>query len=160
MAEGSLEVVLVSAKGLENTDFLYFGIIGSSFGFSAGIDPYAILTCRTQTTKSSVVTGQGACPEWNETFLFAVSRGVNELKIKLMDKDTFTEDDILGEAIIPLEPVFVEKSVETMSYNVVKDGKYCGEVRVGLKFTPQISRNREFCVEDANIGGWRQSSLE
>ncbi|KAL6565926.1 hypothetical protein OROHE_004981 [Orobanche hederae] len=190
MAEGSLEVVLVSAKGLENTDFLWFGIIGSSFGFSAGIDPYAILTCRTQATKSSVVTearvsskqlatinifderdsiinksnstsqSQGACPEWNETFLFTVSRGVNELKIKLMDKDTFTEDDILGEAIIPLEPVFAEKSVETMSYNVVKDGKYCGEVRVGLKFTPQISRDREFCVEDANIGGWRQSSLE
>ncbi|KAL6498819.1 hypothetical protein OROGR_028366 [Orobanche gracilis] len=125
MAEGTLEVVLVSAKGLENTDFL------------SGIDPYAILTCRTQEKKSSVVTGQGACPEWNETFLFAVSRGVNELKIKLMDKDTFTQDDVLGEAIIPLEPVLAEESVETMSYNVVKEGKYCGEVRVGLKFTRQ-----------------------
>ncbi|CAA0813603.1 C2 domain-containing protein [Striga hermonthica] len=146
MAEGTLEVVLVGAKGLENTDFL------------SGGDPYAILSCRTQEKKSSVASGQGACPEWNETFLFSISGSVDELKIKLMDKDTFTQDDIVGEATIPLETVFAEGSVPTMAYNVVKDENYCGEVRVGLKFTNQ--RSRGFSVEDENIGGWRQSSLE
>ncbi|KAL3624462.1 c-5 sterol desaturase [Castilleja foliolosa] len=146
MAEGTLEVILVNAKGIENTDFL------------SGGDPYAILTCRTQEKKSSVLSGQGSCPEWNETFLFSISHGVDQLRIKIMDKDTFTEDDIVGEATIPLEPVFAEENIPPMSYNVVKNEQYCGEVRVGLKFTPQ--RSRGFCVDEENIGGWRQSSME
>ncbi|KAK6142842.1 hypothetical protein DH2020_023190 [Rehmannia glutinosa] len=122
------------------------------------MDPYAILTCRTQEKKSSVASGDGSCPEWNETFLFTVSGGVTELKIKLFDKDTFTEDDLVGEATIPLEPVFAEESVPPMSYNVVKDEQYCGEIRVGLKFTQQ--RSRGFCADEENLGGWRQSSMD
>ncbi|PIN02327.1 putative Ca2+-dependent phospholipid-binding protein [Handroanthus impetiginosus] len=148
MAEGTLEVLLVSAKGLENTDFL------------SGMDPYAILTCRTQEKKSGVASGEGSCPEWNETFLFTISEGVTELKIKIMDKDTFSADDFVGEATIPLEPVFLEESIPTMSYNVVKDETYCGEIRVALKFTKQESRNRGFEGEEENLGGWRQSSFE
>ncbi|KAL0373644.1 UNVERIFIED_CONTAM: phloem protein 2 [Sesamum radiatum] len=102
--------------------------------------------------------GAGSSPEWNETFLFTVSRGVTELKIKILDKDTFTDDDFLGEVTIPLEPVFAEESIEPMSYRVVKDKEYRGEIRVGLKFTHQVHRDREFGVEE--FGGWKQSSLE
>ena len=40
----------------------------------------------------------GSCSEWNESFLFSISSDVPELKIKLMDKDTFTADDFIGEA--------------------------------------------------------------
>ncbi|EPS70123.1 hypothetical protein M569_04644, partial [Genlisea aurea] len=124
MARGTLEVLLVGAKGLENTDFL------------GGIDPYAIITCRTQEKKSSVASaGQGTSPEWNETFLFTVSGGVTQLKIKIMDKDTFTSDDFLGEATIPLEAVFEEEEIPPVSYSVVKDEEYCGEIKVGLRFT-------------------------
>ncbi|KAK6141025.1 hypothetical protein DH2020_025235 [Rehmannia glutinosa] len=148
MAQGTLEVQLISAKGLENTDFL------------SGMDPYAILTCRTQEKKSSVASGDGSCPEWNETFLFTVSGGVTELKIKLFDKDTFTEDDLVGEATIPLEPVFAEESVPPMSYNVVKDEQYCGEIRVGLKFTQQVKKEQRIFADEENLGGWRQSSMD
>ncbi|KAL0411983.1 UNVERIFIED_CONTAM: Elicitor-responsive protein 3 [Sesamum latifolium] len=146
MSQGTLEVLLVSAKGLDDTDFL------------SSTDPYAILTCRTQEKKSSVASGAGSSPEWNETFLFTVSHGVTELKIKILDKDTFTDDDFLGEVTIPLEPVFAEESIEPMSYRVVKDEEYRGEIRVGLKFTHQRSRDTEFGVEE--FGGWKQSSLE
>ncbi|KAI3449171.1 hypothetical protein Pfo_005836 [Paulownia fortunei] len=148
MAQGTLEVLLVSAKGLENTDFL------------SGMDPYAILTCRTQEKKSSVASGEGSCPEWNETFLFNISGGVTELRIKIMDKDTFTDDDFVGEATIPLEPVFAEESIPPLSYNIVKDQEYCGEIKVGLKFTHQISRDGEFCAEEENFGGWKESSMD
>ncbi|KAL8028242.1 hypothetical protein ABFX02_14G145700 [Erythranthe guttata] len=147
MAQGTLEVLLVSAKRLDNTDFL------------SGIEPYAILTCRTQEKKSSIASGEGTSPDWNETFLFTISGGVTELKIKIMDKDTFTSDDFLGEATIPLEPAFYEERVPPMSYNVVKDEKYCGEIKVGLKFTHQESREGEF-AEEENLGGWKQSSVD
>ncbi|KAG8363339.1 hypothetical protein BUALT_Bualt19G0012100 [Buddleja alternifolia] len=149
MPHGTLEVFLVSAKGLDNTDFL------------SGIDPYAILTCRTQEKKSSVVSG-GSCPEWNETFLFTISGDVTELTIKIMDKDTFTEDDLVGEATVPLGPVFDEESVPPMSYNVVKDQEYCGEIKIGLKFTHERSRDGPFYAHAAEeeIGGWKESSMD
>lgn len=41
---------------------------------------------------------KGSTPEWNETFLFTVSGHVPELHLKIMDKDTFTADDFVGEA--------------------------------------------------------------
>nr|GMD34786.1 elicitor-responsive protein 3 [Ipomoea batatas] len=126
MPQGTLEVVLVSAKGLENTDFL------------CNMDPYAILTCRTQEKKSSVASGKGSNPEWNETFLFNVSDGISELKIKIMDSDNIGSDDVVGEAVIPLESVLSEGSIPQQSYNVVKEENFCGEIRVALTFRPEF----------------------
>ncbi|XP_073278405.1 elicitor-responsive protein 3-like [Primulina huaijiensis] len=147
MPRGTLEVLLVSAKGLDDTDFL------------SNMDPYAVVTCRTQEKKSSVAKGQGSSPEWNETFLFTVSSGVTEIRIKLMDSDNFSSDDFVGEAIIPLEPAFVVEAMPPAAYNVVKDEQYCGEIRVGLKFFPQENCEREFGNED-NLGGWKESSFD
>ncbi|PHT92449.1 Elicitor-responsive protein 3 [Capsicum annuum] len=127
MVRGKLEVLLVSAKGLENTDFLN------------NMDPYVVLTCRTQEQKSSVASGKGSDPEWNETFIFSISEGVEELFLKIMDSDSIGEDDFVGEAKITIEPVLTDGSIPTTCYNVVKDEQYCGEIRVGLTFTPEAS---------------------
>lgn len=40
---------------------------------------------------------EGSTPTWNETFMFAISGDVTELKIKIMDQDSFTADDFVGE---------------------------------------------------------------
>ncbi|EYU38371.1 hypothetical protein ABFS82_05G100700 [Erythranthe guttata] len=146
MARGTLEVLLVGAKGLENTDFL------------SNMDPYAIITCRTQEHKSSVASGKGSDPEWNETFVFTVSDDVPELLIKLLDSDGVSADDFVGEAKIPLEPLFLEGSVPPMSYNVVKDEEYCGEIKIGLKFTRERRCERGFGEEEESYGGWKESS--
>ncbi|RWW44513.1 hypothetical protein BHE74_00049738 [Ensete ventricosum] len=74
------------------------------FGIRCNMDPYAVLTCRTQEQKSSVAsgcidTGKGSDPEWNESFVFTVSDSVPELTIKLMDSDTGSSDDFVGEAM-------------------------------------------------------------
>ncbi|XP_072975213.1 elicitor-responsive protein 3-like isoform X2 [Typha angustifolia] len=86
MVEGTLEVLLVSAKGLDDADFL------------GKMDPYAILICRTQEQKSNVKSGAGSDPEWNESFKFTLSNDVEELTIKLMDSDAVSADDFVGEA--------------------------------------------------------------
>lgn len=39
---------------------------------------------------------------------------------------------------IPLEPVFMEGNLPPTVYNVVKDGEFRGEIRVGLTFTPEV----------------------
>ncbi|KAJ0779341.1 putative C2 domain-containing protein [Helianthus annuus] len=65
MPEGILEVSLVSAKGLENTDII----------------------CK------------GSNPVWNETFLFDISsKDSTDLKIKIMDSDSGSADDLVGHA--------------------------------------------------------------
>ncbi|KAJ3680340.1 hypothetical protein LUZ60_016618 [Juncus effusus] len=133
MGRGTLEVLLVGAKGLENADFL------------CNMDPYAILICRTQEQRSSVAAGKGSEPEWNETFVFTTSDNVSELIIKLMDSDTGSSDDFVGEASINLEAVYVEGSVPPTVYNVVKDGEYKGEIKLGLTFTPEGNRPHEYC---------------
>ena len=45
-----------------------------------------------------VHTAQGSDPHWNENFVFTISDGASELNLKIMDKDTFTKDDFVGEA--------------------------------------------------------------
>ncbi|THG01134.1 hypothetical protein TEA_025910 [Camellia sinensis var. sinensis] len=108
-----------------------------SSNFCPNMDPYAIITCLTQEKRSSVASGKGTTPEWNETFLFTISDDVSELRIKIMDSDNLTQDDFVGEATIPLESLFHEGSIPPTSYNVTKDEQYCGEIRVGLTFTRQ-----------------------
>ncbi|XP_058078107.1 elicitor-responsive protein 3 isoform X2 [Magnolia sinica] len=140
MPAGTLEVLLVGAKGLENTDFL------------CNMDPYAILICRTQEQKSSVASGKGTEPEWNENFVFTVSEGVSEMTIKLMDSDNFSSDDFVGEATIPLEPLFMQGSIPPTVYNVVKDQEYCGEIRVGLTFTPEERGEQRYGTGEQRYG--------
>ncbi|KAL9329901.1 hypothetical protein ACSQ67_004904 [Phaseolus vulgaris] len=134
MPQGTLEVSLVGAKGLENTDYL------------ANMDPYVIFTCRTQEQKSSVATGKGSNPKWNENFVFNISEGVNELRLKIMDSDSMSADDLVGEV--------TEGSIPPTSYNVVKDNHYSGEIRIGLTFK-QLD-HRERCIEE-DFGGWKES---
>ncbi|XP_039774495.1 16 kDa phloem protein 2-like [Panicum virgatum] len=129
MVHGKLEVLLVSAKGLEDTDFLN------------NMDPYVILTCRTQEQKSSVANGEGSEPEWNETFIFTVSDDTPQLNLKIMDSDV-TNDDFVGEASIPLEAVFQEGSLPPTVHPVVKEEKYCGEIKLALTFTPAVETRR------------------
>jgi Ca2+-dependent lipid-binding protein len=142
MVQGTLQVLLVNAKKLNNSEF---------FG---NMDPYAILKCRSHEQKSSVAKGAGTEPQWNESFVFTVSDDTSELFIKLMDEDNFTADDFLGEARIPLAPVFQEGNYPATVYRVVKDEQYCGEVKVSLTFTPSQSRDMEQQV----FGGWKQST--
>ncbi|KAM7256653.1 hypothetical protein ACFE04_012394 [Oxalis oulophora] len=148
MPHGTLEVLLVNAKGLEDTDFLN------------NMDPYVIITCRTQQQKSSIASGKGSNPEWNEHFVFTVSDSVTELKFKIMDSDTGTNDDFVGEATIQLEPLFVERKLEPAIYNVVKDERYCGQIKVGLTFTPEERHARSYDAPEESYGGWKQSSFD
>ncbi|WJX92739.1 hypothetical protein P8452_74340 [Trifolium repens] len=148
MPRGTLEVVLISAKGLEDNDFL------------SSIDPYVILTYRAQEHKSSVQEGAGSNPQWNETFLFTVSDSASELNLKLMEKDNFTNDDNIGEAVIPLDAVFEEGSLPETAYNIVKDQKFCGEIKVALTFTAERNYDRGYNEDEETTGGWKESARD
>ncbi|KAM1294594.1 hypothetical protein ACFX13_014898 [Malus domestica] len=142
MPRGTLEVNLVNAKGLKNTEF---------FG---NMDPYVIITCKKQQKKSKVATAQGSNPEWNENFVFSVADGVTELHLMIMDKDTGTADDFVGELSIPLRTIYEEGKLPPMKYNVLRNKKYHGEIKIGFTFTPAVTNDRELEF----VGGWKESS--
>ncbi|XP_026657059.1 elicitor-responsive protein 1 isoform X5 [Phoenix dactylifera] len=139
MGKGILEVQLIDAKGLASTDFL-----------GGDTDPYVLIQYRSQERKSSICrgAGQGSNPSWNETFKFVVHSPSGEhqhkLILKLMDHDTFTADDFMGEATINVMDVIalgMENGIGELrpcKHRVVlADGTYCGEIRVGVKFTTE-----------------------
>ncbi|KAH0980327.1 hypothetical protein GBA52_007504 [Prunus armeniaca] len=137
------------------------------------MDPYVLLTLRTQEKKSNVVSGQGSAPEWNETFVFTVSDDVSELHLKITEKDNFSADDFWRSKVISLEPIFTEGSIPPTAYNVVnRDKEYRGEIKVGTRFTPEPEQNDgpsggygrndgpsgEYGGSEEGDGGWKQSS--
>ncbi|KAL9690669.1 hypothetical protein QQ045_011075 [Rhodiola kirilowii] len=124
MPRGTLEVLLVGAKGLKNTDHLKKS------------DPYAVLDVRSQVKKSSVASGQGSDPTWNETLLFTITDGLEELSIKLMDSDV-GDDDFVGELTIPLEPLFTGGNIPVKEYTVKRGDKEKGVIRIALSFFPE-----------------------
>ncbi|XP_055808338.1 elicitor-responsive protein 3-like [Solanum dulcamara] len=143
MPSGTLEVFLVNAKGLEDQNWL------------TSMNPYVVITCRTQEKESGVASGEGSDPEWNETFVFTISSDVEEITLKIMDKDTFSSDDFVGEATIPLHEVLREGEVSERAYNVVKDEEYCGEIKLSLTFTSELGSHRR--SHDEEYGGRRKS---
>ncbi|KAL5061973.1 hypothetical protein RYX36_023710 [Vicia faba] len=147
MPRGTLEVVLISAKGLDDNDFL------------TSVDPYVILTYRAQEHKSNVQEGAGSNPQWNETFLFTVSDSTSELNLKIMEKDNYNNDDNIGEVTIPLEAVFEEGRLPESVYKLVKDEEYCGEIKVVLTFTPERNEEQGYNEEEES-GGWKESAGE
>ncbi|GLT43849.1 hypothetical protein SLA2020_177790 [Shorea laevis] len=153
MAVGLMEVFLANAKGLQDTDFL------------GGIDPYVLIQYKGQERKSSAAQDKGSNPTWNEKFTFRVeypgSGSQYKLILKIMDKDTFSADDFIGQATIYVEDLLAQGSengtaeLHRTKYSVVNaENSYYGEIEVGVTF---ILKKEEEAGQD--IGGWRESSF-
>lgn len=162
MGKGILELKLLDAKGLQkNTD-----LIGK-------VDPYVLIQYRGQEHKSKIARGQGGSPTWNETFRFLVrspaaadhhQQQQHKVTLRVMDHDTFTADDFLGEATIFVGDVIargVEEGaaeLQTAKYRVVlADRRYCGEIRASVTFTNQEIEEKE--TEEEEYGGWKHSFI-
>ncbi|XAR72010.1 hypothetical protein NMG60_11018498 [Bertholletia excelsa] len=156
MVIGIMEVLLVDARGLKNNEL---------FG---GIDPYVLIQYKSQERKSSVIRGQGGSPAWNEKFSFRVEYpgGDDQYKLilNIMDKDTFSADDFLGQSTIYLKDLFalgVENGTAELhprKYSVVTaDQSYCGEIQVGVTFTQRVAGEG---YEEEEFGGWKESESD
>ncbi|KAI4307621.1 hypothetical protein L6164_030790 [Bauhinia variegata] len=184
MAIGFMEVELVKAKGLQNTDI---------FG---AIEPYVVVQYKNQEIRSSIGNSlindstdnslyyiiyvqcpfihihrndaeKGSNPVWNEKFTFRVeypgSGGEYKLILKIMEKDQFSADDFVGETIIHVEDLLalgVENGAYELhpcKYRVVSaDQSYCGEIEVGITFTLR----EEVQLEEQEVGGWKESNYD
>ncbi|GAB4841131.1 hypothetical protein Ancab_021875 [Ancistrocladus abbreviatus] len=151
---GLMQVALMEARGLHDTD-----IFGK-------MDPYVVIRYKGQERKSSVARGQGGSPTWNEKFIFRAeypgSGGDYKLILRIMDKDTFSADDFLGQVTIYVKDLLatgVENGKAEMhpcKYSVVgPDESYCGEIKVGVTFTSNSKVGEGSDLEE--YGGWKES---
>ncbi|KAK6929349.1 C2 domain, partial [Dillenia turbinata] len=113
-----------------------------------GMDPYVLIQYKSQERKSSVARGKGCSPTWNEKFTFRIDYPGDgdqyKLTLKIMDKDTFSADDFLGQATIYLKEL-LELGIENgksqlhpSKYRVIHNGSYHGEICVGVNFTATV----------------------
>ncbi|KAL5710786.1 hypothetical protein ACHQM5_021308 [Ranunculus cassubicifolius] len=133
MMNGILKIELLDARGLQDTE-----VIGK-------IDPYVLIQYKDQKLKSKVAKGQGSNPVWNDDFSLWMQYPAEDedytLVMKIMDKDTFTSDDFIGEARINLKELAVlgaEKGtakLEPRYYTVVGEKNVHGaEIQVAFIF--------------------------
>ncbi|XP_068307120.1 elicitor-responsive protein 3-like isoform X2 [Pyrus communis] len=134
-------------RALKTQSFLAIWILMSS-------SPARNSRRRARSQQFYVCAAQGSNPEWNESFVFGVADGVTELHLMIMDKDTGSADDFVGELSIPLRTIYEEGKLPPMKYNVLRNKKYRGEIKIGFTFTPAVTNDRELEF----VGGWKESS--
>ncbi|KAJ6416952.1 hypothetical protein OIU84_002770 [Salix udensis] len=67
-------------------------------------DPYVVLTLGKQTVQTTVVKSN-LNPVWNEELMLSVPQDFGPIKLSVFDHDTFSADDIMGEAEIDIQPL-------------------------------------------------------
>ena len=85
MITGNLTLKPISAKLTHDT---------SSFGT---MDPYVIVKYENQEHTSTVAKKAGKFPSWEDSFCFRMAPNNNIITVVVMDKDTMSSDDFVGE---------------------------------------------------------------
>ncbi|XVF75055.1 hypothetical protein PTKIN_Ptkin13bG0158300 [Pterospermum kingtungense] len=67
-------------------------------------DPYVVLTLGQQTVQTTVIKSN-LNPVWNEELMLSVPQNYGPVKLQVYDYDTFSADDIMGEAEIDIQPL-------------------------------------------------------
>ncbi|CAI9788014.1 unnamed protein product [Fraxinus pennsylvanica] len=88
---GMLKITIIKGTNLAVRDML-------------SSDPYVVLTLGKQKAQTAVVRSS-LSPVWNEELMLSVPQDFGAIKLQVFDYDTFSADDIMGEAEIDIQPI-------------------------------------------------------
>ncbi|KAG6512078.1 protein C2-DOMAIN ABA-RELATED 4-like [Zingiber officinale] len=108
-------------------------------------DPYVIVRMGGQKLKTSVKKND-VNPVWNEDLTLAVSDPIQLLKLQIFDKDTFSQDDKMGDAQIDILS-FVEATKLNLS-----------NIPNGTVITT-VKPNRHNCLADESTIVWKDGTV-
>ncbi|XP_021812384.1 ADP-ribosylation factor GTPase-activating protein AGD12-like [Prunus avium] len=95
--EGMVEFIgLLKVKVIRGTNLAIRDMMTS--------DPYVILTLGQQTLQTTIIKSN-LNPVWNEELMLSVPQQYGALQLQVFDHDTFSADDIMGEAEVDLQPL-------------------------------------------------------
>ncbi|CAO2842145.1 unnamed protein product [Amaranthus hypochondriacus] len=96
-SEGMVEFIgVLKIKVVKGTNLAVRDMLSS--------DPYVVLNLGHQTVQTSVIRSN-LNPVWNEELMLSVPQQYGSVKLKVFDHDTFSADDIMGEAEIDIQPL-------------------------------------------------------
>lgn len=96
-SEGSVEFIgILRVKVMKGTNLAVRDMLSS--------DPYVVLTLGQQKAQTTVMKSN-LNPIWNEDLMLSVPQDSGPLKLEVYDHDTFSADDIMGEAEIDIQPL-------------------------------------------------------
>ncbi|KAK4430315.1 protein C2-DOMAIN ABA-RELATED 7 [Sesamum alatum] len=119
--------------------------IGLAVRDTVSSDPYCVVSCGTQKVKTKVVKGN-CNPVWNEELTIYVKDLSVPIILQVFDKDTFTDDDNMGSAVIDIKPLI---ECVRMELEGLPDG-----TRVD-----RIMPNRDNCLADESPVIWNQGKM-
>ncbi|XP_078428774.1 ADP-ribosylation factor GTPase-activating protein AGD12-like isoform X2 [Wolffia australiana] len=102
-------------------------------------DPYVVLTLGQQSVKTSVMKSN-LNPVWDEELQLSVPQDFGVLRLQVFDYDTFSADDIMGEAEVDLQPLITS----TMAFG---DPSSLADMRIGK----WLKSEDNALVQDSNI---------
>ena len=73
-----------------------------NYDFFTNMDPYCKILFLNQQFKTKTHNNGGKNPIWNQQFTFQVDNIDDICTIEIFDKDTFTQDDYIGKAVLNL----------------------------------------------------------
>ncbi|KAF7120029.1 hypothetical protein RHSIM_Rhsim13G0121000 [Rhododendron simsii] len=95
--EGMVEFIgMLKVKVLKGTNLAIRDMLSS--------DPYVVLTLGHQKVQTTVVKSN-LNPVWNEELMLSVPQDFGAVKLEVYDHDTFSADDIMGEAEVDIQPM-------------------------------------------------------
>ncbi|OMO73846.1 C2 calcium-dependent membrane targeting [Corchorus olitorius] len=96
-SEGMVEFIgLLKVKVVQGTNLAIRDMMTS--------DPYVVLILGQQTVQTTVIKSN-LNPIWNEELMLSVPQNYGAVKLQVFDYDTFSADDIMGEAEIDIQPL-------------------------------------------------------
>ncbi|KAK7362539.1 hypothetical protein VNO77_04655 [Canavalia gladiata] len=108
-------------------------------------DPYIVVTMGEQKLKTGVVRGN-CNPEWNEELTLYVKDVNIPVLLTVVDKDTFTVDDNMGDADVDIKPFL---QCVKMELNDLPDGHVI----------KTIQPNRDNCLAEESICIWKNGKV-
>lgn len=102
------------------------------------MDPYVIVKVGSQSRRTRTIDNGGKKPVWNENFVFQISEYDNTFSLTVMDKDTFTADDLVGSATINL--LQIKQRGGTLRDWLFLDyrGTSAGKIEVEVQIMPDL----------------------
>ncbi|XP_010529368.1 PREDICTED: probable ADP-ribosylation factor GTPase-activating protein AGD13 isoform X2 [Tarenaya hassleriana] len=86
-------------------------------------DPYVVLNLGHQTVQTAVMKSN-LNPIWNQELMLSVPQDYSSVKLQVYDYDTFSADDIMGEAEIDIQPLITS----AMAFG---DPEMFGDMQIG-----------------------------
>ncbi|KAL2474933.1 ADP-ribosylation factor GTPase-activating protein AGD12 [Abeliophyllum distichum] len=96
-SDGMVECIgMLKVKVIKGTNLAIRDMLSS--------DPYVVLTVGKQKTQTTV-SRSNLNPVWNEELMLSIPQNCGSIKLQVFDYDTFSADDIMGEAEIDIQPI-------------------------------------------------------